>query len=288
MSSLSWIPLKWRFEARLALRYLMTGGGQTLLTIGSVAAGVIVIVFLTSLIFGIRGRLTTMLTESIPHVTVKIREPEPIPLSELQDLGSAMSSSRVEKKAPQLKFIDDWQHAVDIIRTVPNVRVVLPAIQGQGFASKGGNPIGVMITGADPGQQDQVSPVTKDLIAGRYIGLAADEVVIDYELAKDLSVSVGDRIRMTSSTGNTESLSISGIYSGGRGRGAAYVTLRTGQSLFGVGNSVNVILVKVKELFGSDAVADRIQSLLHMRRVPGRANFRASSPLLTYKLRRLT
>jgi len=262
MSSLSWIPLKWRFESRLALRYLLTGGGQTLLTIGSVAAGVIVIVFLTSLIFGIRGRLTTMLTESIPHVTVKVRDLEPVPLSELHDLESAMSSSRVEKKAPQLKFIDNWQHAVDIIRTVPNVRVALPAIQGQGFASKGGNPIGVMITGADPAQQDEVSPVTKDLIAGKYVGLAADEVVIDYELAKDLSVSVGDRIRMTSSTGNTESLSIAGIYSGGRGRGGAYVTLRTGQSLFGVGNSVNAILVKVNKLFGSDEVADRIQSLL--------------------------
>jgi len=262
MNSLSWVPLKWRFESRLALRYLMTGGGQTLLTIGSVAAGVIVIVFLTSLIFGIRGRLTKVLTESIPHVTVKVRELEPAPLSEVQDLASAMSSSRVEKKAPQLKFIDDWQHAVDMIRTVPNVRVALPAIQGQGFASKGGNPIGVMITGAEPGQQDEVSPVTRDLIAGKYVGLAADEVVIDYELAKDLSVSVGDRVRVTSSTGSTESLSIAGIYSRGQGRGGAYVTLRTGQSLFGMGNSVNVILVKVNDIFGSDEVADRIQSLL--------------------------
>jgi lipoprotein-releasing system permease protein len=261
-SSLSWIPLNWRFEARLALRYLVTGGGQTLLTIGSVAAGVIVIVFLTSLIFGIRAKLTKMLTESMPHVTVKVRDLEPVPLSEIQDLDSAMSSSRIEKKAPQLKFIDDWQHAVDTIRSVPNVRMALPAIQGQGFASKGGNPIGVSVTGADPSQQDQVSPVTKDLIAGKYVGLAADEVVIDYELAKDLSVSVGDRIRMTSSTGNTEPLSIAGIYSRGQGRGGAYVTLRAGQSLFGMGNSVNVILVKVNDLFGSDEVADRIQSLL--------------------------
>jgi lipoprotein-releasing system permease protein len=100
------------------------------------------------------------------------------------------------------------------------------------------------------------------LIAGKYVGLAADEVVIDYELAKDLSVSVGDRVRVTSSTGSTESLSIAGIYSRGQGRGGAYVTLRTGQSLFGMGNSVNVILVKVNDIFGSDEVADRIQSLL--------------------------
>jgi lipoprotein-releasing system permease protein len=195
-------------------------------------------------------------------LTVKVRDVEPVPLSEIQDMEAAMSSSRVEKQAPQLKYIDDWQHVVDVIRTVPNVRIALPAIQGQGFASKGGNPIGVTITASDPAQQDEVSPVSKDLIAGRYLGLASDAVVIDYELAKDLSVGVGDRIRVTSSAGNTESLSVAGIYSRGQGRGGAYVTLRTGQSLFGMGNSVNVVLVKVNDLFKSDEVADRIQSLV--------------------------
>jgi len=258
----SLVPLKWRFEAKLALRHLTTGGGQTLLTVGAVAAGVIVIIFLTALIFGIRARLTTMLTESIPHVTLRVRDLEPVPLSEIQNLENAMSSTRIEKQAPQLKFIDNWQHVVDVVRTVPNVRIASPAVQGQGFASRGGNPIGVTITGADPEQQDEVSPVTQDLIAGRYVGLASDEIVIDYELAKDLTVSVGDRIRVTSSMSNTESLSIAGIYSRGQGRGGAYVTLRTGQSLFGMGNSVNVIFVKVYELFGADKVADRIEGLV--------------------------
>jgi lipoprotein-releasing system permease protein len=258
----SLVPLKWRFEVKLALRHLTTGGGQTLLTVGAVAAGVIVIIFLTALIFGIRARLTTMLTESISHVTLRVRDLEPVPLSEIQNLENSMSSSRIEKQAPQLKFIDNWQHVVDIVRTVPNVRIAVPAIQGQGFASRGGNPIGVTITGSDPSQQDEVSPVTKDLIAGKYVGLASDEIVIDYELAKDLTVSVGDRIRVTSSMSNTESLSIAGIYSRGQGRGGAYVTLRTGQSLFGMGNSVNVVFVKVYELFGADRVADRIESLV--------------------------
>lgn len=262
MNGFAFVPVKWRFEAKLALRHLLTGGGQTLLTVGAVAAGVIVIVFLTALIFGLRARLTRMLTESIPHVTVRVKDREPVPLSELDVLNSPLSSSRIEKQAPQLKFIDDWQHVVEVIRTVPNVRIAVPAVQAQGFASRGGNPIGVSITGADPAEQDEVSPVSQDLIAGTYVGLASDQVVIDYELAKDLSVSVGDRIRITSSAGNTDSLMVAGIYSRGQGRGGAYVTLRTGQSLFGMGNSVNVVLVKVYELFGSDEVADRIQSLI--------------------------
>src|SRR5262245_14285452 len=202
MNGLAFVPVKWRFEAKLALRHLLTGGGQTLLTVGAVAAGVIVITFLTALIFGLQARLNRMLTESIPHVTIRVKDREPVPLSELKNFDSPLSSSRIEKESPQLKFIDDWQHAVDVIRRVPNVRVAVPAIQGQGFASRGGNPIGVSMTGADPAEQDEVSPVTQDLIAGKYLGLASDQVVIDYELAKDLSVAVGDRSRMKTSAGN--------------------------------------------------------------------------------------
>ena len=135
MNALALVPVKWRFEVKLAVRHLLTGGGQTLLTIGAVAAGVIVIIFLTALIFGLRARLTRTLTESIPHVTVTVREPEPVPLSALEDLNSPLSSSRIEKQAPQLKFIDDWQHAVDVIETVPNVRLALPAVQGSAACS---------------------------------------------------------------------------------------------------------------------------------------------------------
>src|ERR1700678_1766651 len=99
MSARSLVPLKWRFEAQLAVRHLVTGGGQTVLTVGAVAVGVIVIIFLTALIFGMRKKLTVLLTESIPHVIITVEELQPIPLSELSELGSAMSSTRIERQA---------------------------------------------------------------------------------------------------------------------------------------------------------------------------------------------
>ncbi|MFZ0663562.1 MAG: ABC transporter permease [Acidobacteriaceae bacterium] len=221
MDALALVPRKLRFEVMLAARHLRTGGGQTILTVGAVASGVIVIIFITSLIFGLQKKLTITLTESLPHVTVRVREPKPAPLSEITGLESSMSSTHIEQQAPQLKYIDDWQHVVKVVRTIPNVRIAVPAVQGQGFASKGGNPVGVSVVGADPSQQDEVTPVTKNLISGKYIGLASDAVVIDYELAKELNVSTGDRIRISSSTGASDSLTIAGIYSPGRGRGSA-------------------------------------------------------------------
>ncbi len=258
----SLLPRSLRFEIQLAARHLRWGGKQTLLTISAVAAGVIIVVFVTALIFGLQRRWTTILTDVLPHVTIRIVDPKPTPLATVPGAHSGVVSSRIEQRAPQQKNLENWEQVVGIVQALPNVRVVAPVVRGQAFASKGGNPYGVSVVGADPEIQDLVMPVTKNLIAGHYHGLQSEEVVIDYELARDLNVSTGDRIRLTSSTGAIEAFTIAGIYSQGQGRGNAYVTLRTAQSLYGLGTAVNVIFVKVVDIFRADEVASRIQSLL--------------------------
>ena len=255
------VPRSLRFETQMALRHLSSGGGQTVLTVSAVAAGVIIVVFITSLIFGLQDRLTELLTEAIPHVTITVEEPEPRALKNLPR-PTAGVSSRIEQQAPQLKFIDNWPQVVETVRNLPNVRAVAPVVNGQAFASKGANPIGVSVVGADPALQDAITPVTKNLIAGKYLGLASDEIVIDDQLAKDLSISTGERIRVTSGAGVGDSFTIAGIYSRGQGRGSAYVTQRTGQSLFGYGTSVNVVYVKLIDIYNADTVADRIMALV--------------------------
>jgi lipoprotein-releasing system permease protein len=244
------------------MRHLLSGGGQTLLTVSAVAAGVIIVIFITSLIFGLQERLTELLTDAIPHVTVTVEEAEPRPLSKVAPSPGDLSSTEIEQQAPQLKFIDNYQAVADTIRRLPNVREVAPVVTGQAFISKGANPVGVAVVGADPELQDRITPVTKDLIAGKFIGLGSDEIVIDGELAKDLDVSNGERVRVTSGTGASDSFTIAGIYSRGQGRGSAYVTLRTGQSLFGLGTKVNAIYVKLIDIYDADAVADRIMALV--------------------------
>ncbi|HEX2269202.1 MAG TPA: ABC transporter permease [Pyrinomonadaceae bacterium] len=256
------VPRRIRFEAQVAVRHLVSGGGQTLLTVSAVAAGVIIVIFITSLIFGLQQQLTELLTDAIPHVTVTVEEPKPRPLSRVPGNESDLSSTQIEQRAPQLKFIDNYPAVVDTIRRLPNVREVAPVVSGQAFISKGANPIGVAVVGADPELQDRITPVSKDLISGKYLGLGSDEIVIDGELAKDLDVSTGERVRVTSGTGVSDSFTIAGIYSRGQGRGSAYVTLRTGQSLFGFGSTVNAIYVKLIDIYNADSVADQIMALV--------------------------
>jgi lipoprotein-releasing system permease protein len=256
------LPRSLRFESQLAMRHLCSGGRQTLLTISAVAAGVIIVVFITTLIFGLQRRWTTILTDALPHVTIRVVDPKPTPLADAPGQALGAISSRIEQRAPQEKNLENWAQVLEVVQALPNVRVVALVVRGQAFASKAGNPYGVSVIGADPEVQDQVTPVSKNLVAGHYRGLDSEEIVIDYELARDLNVSSGDRIRLTSSTGAVEAFTIAGIYSQGQDRGSAYITLWTAQSLYGLGTAVNAILVKVVDIFAADEVAARIQALL--------------------------
>ena len=73
------------------------------------------------------------------------------------------------------------------------------------------------VVGIDPALQDEVAPVSKYLIAGQYLGLRSEEVVIAANLAAELQVATGDRLRLTSSTGTSDTVTIVGIYSAGQG-----------------------------------------------------------------------
>lgn len=265
------VPRARRFEFQVALRHLFSGGWQTLMTISAVTTGVIIVIFITSLIFGLQANISKLLTDSIPHITIRTANPIPKTMSDLQP--DSLSSSKVEQQAPQLKLIDNWEEVISTVSRLPNVKAVSPIVSGQAFASKGANPLGVSVIGADPVLQDMVTPVTPDLVAGRYQGLGSDEIVIDSQLAKDLNVTVGERLRLSSSTGTSVSLIIAGIYNSGRGRGSVYLTLRNGQSFLGYGTSVNAVYVKVSDIYDVDSLAATIMVLLPYEARPWTADF---------------
>ena len=193
------------FERTLALRHLRFGGGQTLLTISAVASGVLVMVFISSLVFGIRTHAADLLTDALPHVTITVPDLAPAGL-EPGDVGAgSLPLSHIERQTQQEKYIQNWQ-ALDVsIRSVPGVAAVAPVVAGQGFISRGARRIGVQIFGADPARMDAVTPMTKYLTSGRYLGLGAGDVFISYKAADEISASVGDHVRLMSTTGASES-----------------------------------------------------------------------------------
>src|SRR5262245_23024159 len=109
---LALVPGRLRFESSVAFRYLWYGGSRTLLPISAVATGVMIVIFITSLIFGLQDRAIELLTESIPHVTIQAEEASPTPLAQVARTGPELSSTRIEQQARQRKFIDNWPQVI--------------------------------------------------------------------------------------------------------------------------------------------------------------------------------
>ncbi len=249
------------FALTLALRHLRSGKGQTLLTISAVAAGVIIVVFISAIVFGIRKSVMAMLTDVLPHITVETAEEKAVPLAR-SDPAPGLTTSRIEKQNPQRKFLGNWSHDVEVIRGIAGITAVVPVVMGQGILSHGGKQVGTQITGADPESMNTVISIGKFLIAGKYHGMRSDEIVLNYKSARDLGVATGDRVRFAAER-HSASFLIAGIYDPGRNAvRAEYITLRPAQSLFETGSAVTLILIKGESLYRSDALADRIATLL--------------------------
>jgi lipoprotein-releasing system permease protein len=249
-----------RFETTLAIRHLLRGGAQTWLTIAAVAAGVTVIVFISSLTFGLRNYAQTLISDMLPQVVVTAKRPDVRPLQN----GRNLVLTDREPVLQRASDIKDWRGTAEAIRRIPGVRYVAASVSDRAFASRGGKSFGLVVYGADPEALDGVTAVRKYVIQGRYAGLGVDECVVDYKLVTELSVRLGDHVRLTSPEGNTGVFRVVGLYDTGADQGLykAFVTLRAAQSLFGTGGGVRSILVRTDSVWHADAVADRIAAVV--------------------------
>lgn len=256
------------FELQLALRHLRSGGWQTALIVAGVAMAVMLVIFVNGLINGVQERFLSILTGSIAHVTIQPPERMPRPLEEVAPPGEEVIVSEQERRAQQRQEITGWRELERELQAFPHVAAVSPAVSGQGTLTRGEKVTGVRIFGADPRKQDRIVALTKDLIAGSFLDLGTEEVVIGYRLAEELGVGIDDRARITSSRGIDQTFRVKGIFDTGQeaiDSSWVFVTLRAAQSLFATGNAVTAIQLSLDDLFAANTVADQVEASFALR-----------------------
>jgi lipoprotein-releasing system permease protein len=121
----------------------------------------------------------------------------------------------------------------------------------------------VSILGIEPGKESAILNLEGYIIEGS-ARLDAGTVVIGKRLADDLKTSLGETIRLRSSTGIEVVLTLSGIYeigSGGPDRRTAYVSIATARRLFAMPQGVTRIEIKLADLYAADLTALRVKGL---------------------------
>ncbi len=243
----------------VALRYLREGRVQTLLILAAVSVGVSVVVFLSALIGGLQQSLIDKTLGSQPHVTVRVHEEVARPLVTPPPGGAI---ARAIQKAPQrLRSIDQWPAVMRTLEQVPGVVATSPTVTGAGFAERGSAKRPVLVRGVDADRFSAIIDVRSRLTAGRF-DLAGSSVVIGKVLADDLGVSVGEKIRLVTSEGVDDTVTIAGVFElGNKGVDATWVltSLRQAQALYALPGGATTLEVKVTDVFEAERIATDIR-----------------------------
>jgi len=256
------------FEVRLAFRHLRAGGWQTVLILGGVAMAVTLVIFVSGLIYGLQERLINTITGSVAHITLTAPERIPRVIEHLPDHGQQVLVVSERQQRPwQPETIDQCQCLERQIAQFDHVIAVAPAVSGQALITRAGGERSVRVIGSPPLSQDLISRIDEDLVRGDYLHLQPDQTVIGYDLAGELEVDIGDRIRLTTGEGVTETFRIAGIFFTGAealDQSTAFVTLRAGQTLFGTGTLLTTFAVKLDDAFQANAVGDAMAASLDL------------------------
>ncbi len=251
------MPLAWF----IALRFMWEQRSQNLLMASGVGVGVGVLVFISALIGGLQASLIERTTGSQAHVVVTPVEQEGRPL--LSDDEQTIHIRRVERPVQRIQSIADWRKLDRNLGSVSGVVASAPIASGPALAVRGATEQAVLVLGADADRLETVIPINKNLKQGNYTTNGTD-VVLGIDLAKDLGVGIGDRVRLRTARGEGQIFIVRGLVDMGNqglNKTWALMSLRNAQTMLGLGGAVTSILVRVNDIYAADVAAERIGKL---------------------------
>lgn len=247
-------------EIFLALRFLREGRMQSLLIVVGASVGVAVIVFLSSLIDGLQVRLIAQTLGTQAHVVVRL--PDEVARSLREPAEGETLLTHLERPQQRVRSIADWPSRVHELEGMPGVSAVSPLVTGAAFALRGTSSRSVALFGVDPPSFAAIFAIDRHLTSGRYAP-SGEDAVIGSELANDLGVRVGDRVRLEATGGRAETVRVAGIFDLGNrdvNRRWVLVSLRTAQTLLDLVGGVTNLDVRIANVFEAEDVARRIES----------------------------
>ncbi len=254
-----------RFEARVAWRYVVTSPGQTGLTVATVGAAVCLIIFINCLVLGVQERFISDLIGSIAHITVRVPDPDPMPL---EDEGDTRYAVQVEKQLQQRSDLKRPEALESVLLGYPHVESVAASVGGQAFLVRGVRQFGVTVRGAEPQKQEGISKLTRDMVAGRWLDIGANDIVLGEKLVEDTGVKLGETVTLVSSEQVTATFRVAGIFNTGQNlldRSTVFVNLRAAQGLFATGTDANSIGLKLDDAWQANRVSMLIEDSLGLR-----------------------
>ena len=247
------LPFAWL----VCLRYLREGRMQTVLILAGVTGGVAVIIFLTTLISQLQESIIDKTLGSQAHIVMK-----PPQAVNLTTLPADSTAAIVQPRAQKLRSIDQWEAVVKLAEQARGVVAVSPILSGAGFAVRADASQPVTLLGVDAQRYQRIVVMQKYMRSGRF-DVSGANTVIGVELAKDLGLTTGDKIRLVTQDNRNDLLTIAGIFDIGNrdlNRRWVYTSVKMAQSLLDLPGGITQIDLRVAQLFDAEKMAIQLQA----------------------------
>jgi lipoprotein-releasing system permease protein len=247
-----------RFEVSVAMRYLRARRKQTFLSVVSFIAilgfilGVMALIVALALMTGFQEDIQTKILGTSAHIMVY---------------------------ASHARGIHDYDRTMKVVAADPAVVSVSPVVYGKVMIYSPGGANGIVVKGIDPAREGKVSDLAakldpKILAKLKNPGTDRDGIVLGQDLADSLHVESGDFVTLVSPDSMLSPLGLmpkfkkfrvlgtfhSGLYE--YDTSWALVSLDTAQRLFSLDDAVSLIEGKVRDIYGAQEIANRLQKQL--------------------------
>jgi len=252
-----WLPFEWI----VAIRFLREGRLQTVFILVGVAIGVGVIVFMSALLAGLQGNFIARVLSAQSHIQL-------LPSKEVTRTLHATTPKEVDAAIVQpplqrLKSMDQWQSVLSTVRRMPDVVVASPVVGGSALAVRGSASRAISLTGVESDDYFLIVKLPDKMVRGAS-RLTGQDILIGMELASDLGLDVGDKLRVANAAGVATTLTVSGVFdlgNKGANQRSTFVALRTAQSVLDLLGGVTSIEVTVRDVYAAEVIAQRIQAV---------------------------
>lgn len=265
--------INWKVILNIAKTHLITKKKSTITASLGVTFGIGAYITLVSFMTGLNQMLDDLILDQTPHIHLynEIEPSKVQPISLYDEFKGSMNIVHSIKPKQSQKKIHNALPILHFLRKEDNVRGVTPQIKAQIFYLSGSIELGGNLTGIDIMEEVRLSNIQDYIVQGTPEALKNNDnaILLGAGLAKKMSLSIGDRVQISTVKGDIFPLKIVGIYQSGLAdidNIQSFANLKTVQRILGEAeNYLTDINVKLVDISQSEPMARQLEQQFDLK-----------------------
>jgi len=232
---------------KIAIRFLKSNIGQTVLIVLGIAIGVSVQIFIGSLIQGLQKSLVDKTIGNSSHITILSAEEE----EEIVDKEKIENYDLLYK---------------EVMNSDSRIQSVVPVADYPAILTYDVDSLSVLVRGFDLKEAEAIYEFSDRLVEGK-MPVNPDEVILGIDLKDEYDLRKGDFITLRTNAGNIDEFIITGFFDlkvSSVNKTWVVTTLEASENLYGLDKTITSLEIQLKEenVFDADIVSAKLSKML--------------------------